>query len=1434
MMKLLRQICIFFLLWCGEQMVTAQLMLQPKHITTAQGLPSNYIYDIIQDKQGYIWIGGTGGLSRYDGYNILNYANIPSGGEIHSYTPSVRNLKTSDDGRFLWVNTTNFMFFCYDTQTGSFVDYTGRHDEQRTYREQEQGSQGMIWLYQDVNGLRRLKYDGTVFQATDYTKDQHKLPHVEVRQVNTTPDGGAWLSTDNGIAFVNPQGQVAIVDSGFKVRRCVEADGCYLFFTSRNEVLLADAHGQVRQTIAIPSPIGEINRVTGYVADGHQAQVFTNAGTLTIDVRKKTVESSSSWPDIAEGHYFGLHGQHHVVITRSGELFLLTRDGHTVLRQQLMTKEGIGWFGHTFHVASDSHGMIYFATLGNGLFVFVPETKELHHFSATDTEPILRINMLSGIMVDREDNLWVATLGAGVTYLTNSREVQGTYWAPQPHAQDMTVNSVRALYPMTNGRLFVGTNDRNNYTLDISSGHFELLPGLDGRVMSLMTDRYGHRWKGLENNGFFIDDQHYYKESSEHRVEFNTVEHLLQDSLGRIWIAARDYGLLVLPAAREYAGRLDYQTFLNANASQRVYAALRLNKDGRLWVATGNGLFMADSRQKTLTPDSFHSFNPQNSPLPSYNLMSLSMIGDKVWCGIQGGGAVCCSFNNDFTEMIGCKQFTVAQGLPSNNVLSIQPDKEGNIWLGTESGLAVIDATTENVRSYHFSQQIPKNLFLQDCSMLLRDGRLLFGTNGGLLVVKTTPSKAKDDSAIHSFVPVVTDLCIDGLSILVDSTYETIRQQLLEGRCIELDYDQNNLSLHFSMMQYVNVDAVSYQYYLEGYERDWLPMTSHPHADYGQLKPGKYTLHVKALVNNHWTEEQTLVIRVLPPWWRSWWAYLVYLCVFFGVAGLIGRQLWTNYQLRQHVKEERQRSEMERQLTDYKIRFFTNISHEFRTPLTIIRGMMERLKQLNKQGDLKQPLDTMKHSTDRMLRLINQLLEFRKMQQGKLSLSLREDDIVAYIQNIYMDFHESAEEKNIKYDFRAQMRSLRIPFDTSYIDKIFYNLISNAFKYTQRKGEVIVEMKKTDAEELQVVVKDNGIGVPEELRQHLFDRYMESSRVVKDSLGIGLTLTGELVRTHHGSISYEEREGGGSVFTVTLPASRLAYSDDEFMPDSVLNDQEEETVRRGFEQAYREMQANPLNEDVTILVVEDDGDVASYIAQTLAPYFHVETAGNGEEALSIISDKIQLVVSDVMMPQMDGYELTTRLRKSEQWRHIPIILLTALTDQDKYLKGITLGADLYLPKPFSPSVLVAHALQLVNQRGKVRQQATADMEQRQAEQPHVVVSDIRDKNFIQQLDRVIAQHLSDENLAVETLTDSLGIGRSKLFEKMKALMNMTPRDYILKRRMEYATELLMEGNLNIAEIAYKTGFGHPPYFTRVFKKYYGVTPSEYIKDKPKD
>ena len=524
---------------------------------------------------------------------------------------------------------------------------------------------------------------------------------------------------------------------------------------------------------------------------------------------------------------------------------------------------------------------------------------------------------------------------------------------------------------------------------------------------------------------------------------------------------------------------------------------------------------------------------------------------------------------------------------------------------------------------------------------------------------------------------------------------------------------------------------------------------------------------------------------------------------------------------------------METQLTEYKLRFFTNISHEFRTPLTIIKGAMEKMAVIGDiPSNLRQSMVSMRKSTDRMLRLISQLIEFRKMQQDKLQLALEEADIVAFLKDIFYTFREVAENKNINYLFSTFSKEHLMYFDKSYVDKIVYNLLSNALKYTPSKHNVTLQVKQDEPNKrILISVEDTGIGIPKEKQAELFQRFNRSN-FIHDSIGIGLHLTQELVHVHHGTITYADNHGGGSIFTVSLPDSKDEYKESDFLvADSTILAEENDKPKSPTVD-YKEMKAVPMN-DVNVLVVEDDTNIQEFLQHELSNFFHVDKASNGKEALEKISQQEpDLIISDVVMPIMTGTELTDRLRKDEQFADIPIILLTALTAEKNILKGLGSGADAYIEKPFSMSVLVAHCVQLLEQRHRLRTSYAKEVVTN-AVAPEIIVEE-QDKHFKELLDTWLTSHLTDTSLNINSFAESMGYGRTTFFKKVKKITGMTPNDYIKDMRMNQAANLLKDPKLTISEVSYMVGINDPYYFSKIFKSFFGITPSNYRKGKKRD
>jgi CheY-like chemotaxis protein len=467
----------------------------------------------------------------------------------------------------------------------------------------------------------------------------------------------------------------------------------------------------------------------------------------------------------------------------------------------------------------------------------------------------------------------------------------------------------------------------------------------------------------------------------------------------------------------------------------------------------------------------------------------------------------------------------------------------------------------------------------------------------------------------------------------------------------------------------------------------------------------------------------------------------------------------------------------------------------------------------------------MGRSTDRMLRLVNQLLEFRKMQAGKLKLSLEDTDVIEFARNIYLSFNDLADNKQINYNFTTNVKSCEIPLDRQHVEKVIYNLLSNAFKYTPSRGRIDVKLHISPPHALTITVEDTGVGIPKDKQAELFQRFMQSS-FSADSIGIGLHLAKALVEIHHGTINFEENQPQGSRFIVELPTKRDIYQPEDFLEQSRL-----EPVSHTKEPVYQEMTGLPMN-DRLVLVVEDDADMADMLNQVLGHFFHVNVAMDGTEALEWLKDnKPDLIVCDVMMPIMNGYELTRRLRNQTATQTIPIILLTALTADDKHLKGIQAGADAYLTKPFDIQLLISSCRQLIEQRDLMRRQATESQDKQLTTAPPGIIVEERDRKLLEAMNTWLHNHISDSTLSVDNMAEAMGYRRSIFFKKVKVLTGQTPADYIKTIRMNRAAELLRDETITVAEVCYKVGISDPHYFAKVFKQVFGISPKKYQKGK---
>lgn len=764
----------------------------------------------------------------------------------------------------------------------------------------------------------------------------------------------------------------------------------------------------------------------------------------------------------------------------------------------------------------------------------------------------------------------------------------------------------------------------------------------------------------------------------------------------------------------------------------------------------------------------------------------------RLWLTVLGEGLGCMQDGN-------FRILDASQGLINNMVQSVVETEDGNLWVSTQQGVSCWKAKDNSFDNYLFSRVMMGNVYNENSAVCLDDGRVLLGGNYGLTIIN--PSRISH---------------VKGQTSVVFTSHPYSDE-------MTLSYEERSPKINFSTLDYSDVNNVKYTYWLEGYDSSWSVPSPTPWVNYQNLPFGSYRLHVKASYSDGiWGKESVLDISVEPPFYLSVWAWVFYALFLTVVIVMVVKSIREKNILKGKIK-------FEQELIRYKLVFFTNIAHEFRTPLTLIQGSLEKEKRIMKtnhwQLELEKTVRTMDKSVQRMLRLIDQLLEFRKMQTGKLKLSLQETDVVMFVQGICKMFDDAAESKQIDFKFESQLPAYLMYLDQQKMDKVVFNLLSNAFKYTPAKGTISVSLSFTDV--LTIRVADTGVGIPQEKRAQLFSRFMQSS-YTGESFGIGLHLTHELVRTHHGEITYQENEGGGSVFVVTIPLQKDCYEASDFLvKDSPILKADLTKERDGQEEkttdAVPSAPSAPLNRR-TVLLIEDDNDVREFLLSELESCFDLKVASDGKAGIAMAKElDVDLIVSDVMMPGMNGFELTKRLKNSFETSHIPIILLTALSTDENVLEGTESGADAYITKPFSPQLLMARILQLLNQREILRQKfGKVPQEIRSA-----MLRNEQDSLFVKRLDSIVYSRLGEQDLSVDKVAGLLHLGRTIFYKKVRGTTGYTPNEYIRVIRLRKAAELLKESEKNVSEVAYAVGFDNPYYFSKCFKEQFGMPPSQY-------
>ena len=1405
--------------------------LVSRSLSAKDGMTSNQVYDILQDRQGYLWFASSNGLSRYDGYAFLNYGMLNSQ-DMQQAQATLGHIYYDEQNELIWVRSSLSYLACYNLRLANFEDYTGRNDYMRRYSGMVRDG-GNLWLYDAKEGIRFIRYANGQFVCTDYTRQG--APFVaDIQQVLTDAAHHAWIASKMGLYYHDASGMQCKAKGNF--RKGQRVGDLMAFMNDRGMLYLFDKHGKMLQKTSLSAHPGLLEKPSASVGWNNQWILFMNGATYSIDLKTMEVTRPADFQMASSPRLLESIQGADFVSAKNGDMIIFSSQGIYRHVNLLGGEKGLDNRFRKYNICAMSDHRFVISTYGNGAFIYDMKKGILEHYKADDGRGLLTSDFLTGVFVDRNGCLWLSQDEGGVACISKSFNTFMNYIYPVSNAKlGSNVNSVSRILLNAAGKVQLVCKNKTRYEIldgDLHLGDRQTIPY---GIYSTFKDSKGHFWEGYRSGGLYVDGNLCKEAGKKEEMTINDVYSMAEDKWGRIWMAtirsSTDGGVLM---ARYEPGKpLQVKRFLIKGVIESSAHCLSMNEKGILWVATSDGLYFVDTQEKNITGESFRRFNVMNGKFPYNDLLTVRCASDgTVWVGGIGTGLLRCRYDEK-KKKLSWKAYSIENGLGSNNVYSIMEDPSGNIWAGTESGLARVDVRTGRIDNNIINDDIHSNAYQENSAIKLSDGRLLFGTNNGMVVVN--PYQASIARVQTAVKPTITDVIIDGQSVY---RMDDIEGMPSSWKCLNLKNDQNSITISFSNFDYAESGSSVYQYYLEGVDKGWNSVTNKNSVSYNALQPGEYVFHLRSMGRgNKWSNERTLKIHISEPWYNMWYSWLAYLLVVAMVGYYVVRNRKEKFQLNQRMK-------MEKQVNDFRINFFTHVTHEFRTPLAIIQSAVSKIMDEKTGAVSRASVQTAVRGTKRLSRLVTQLMEFRKINSDGLRLQvLAGVDIVGFVRNIYQDFWYAAKQKDIVMNYQIFEKKYEMVCDRHIVETVVYNLLSNAVKYTPARGEVNVWIDADAAQNLlRIIVSDSGAGISVEQQKSLFQPFMHGY-VSQGGMGIGLYVAKMMAETHHGSLAYRKSEKlGGAEFIFCIPLSDDGYTSEEYLDTMALADSQTSLKDEQPLEDIREMLPEALN-NVTVAVIEDDPDMLDQIRTELAVFFKVVTYSNGKQGLEgVKADRPALLVCDVMLPDMNGYDIVRQIKSLPDGYTLPVVMLTALNDEKHQIKGYKAGADDYMVKPCNFNLLVARIIQLITWSQNLPK--AADLVKTETGESSVnsvvknkslkapaaqIVEGVVDKNVLKNFEAFVAQHLSDPNFTIDSLTEMMHMGRTKLYGKVKELTGETPNKYIMRQRMMKAAELLLTGDYNVTDVCYKVGLEDISYFNKCFKSYYGVSPSKYGK-----